>query len=283
MRIRCRGSATPAWTRANTNIIGLDGRTFAIVEAGARPVELTYELDTVAHVDFDGTLPNGFTAHPKRDPKTGELFAAAYFWGLDHIQYIVVGTDGRVRKLEPISVKGSPMMHDMSLTERHAVIYDLPVTFNLEVAAAGGRFPYTLGRRLRRARRRAAPRGHERRRPLVRGRAVLRVPSAQRVRRRRPRRARRHSPPPDVRPGPSAGRTKARPSLWRWTVDLSSGMVKEEQLSDRAEEFPRVDERVVSRPHRFGYGASLSVGDDVGFDGSLDAQARPGERHHRGP
>ena len=120
---------------ANTNIIGLDGRTFAIVEAGARPVELDYELDTVAHVDFDGTLPNGFTAHPKRDPQTGELYAAAYFWGLDHIQYIVVGTDGRVRKLEPISVKGSPMMHDMSLTERHAVFYDLPVTFNLEVGS----------------------------------------------------------------------------------------------------------------------------------------------------
>src|SRR5690606_23301653 len=46
---------------ANTNVIGLAGRTFAIVEAGARPVELSYELDTIAHCDLDGTLPNGYT------------------------------------------------------------------------------------------------------------------------------------------------------------------------------------------------------------------------------
>ena len=66
---------TAGWTRANTNVIGHAGRTFAIVEAGARPVELTDELDTLRRSDFDGTLPNGYTAHPKRDPETGELFA----------------------------------------------------------------------------------------------------------------------------------------------------------------------------------------------------------------
>src|SRR5579872_7520572 len=42
---------------ANTNVIGHAGKTFAIVEAGARPYELTDELDTVAASDFDGTLP----------------------------------------------------------------------------------------------------------------------------------------------------------------------------------------------------------------------------------
>ena len=56
---------------ANTNVIGLAGRTYAIVEAGARPVELTDELDTICHSDLDGTLPNGYTAHPKVDPATG--------------------------------------------------------------------------------------------------------------------------------------------------------------------------------------------------------------------
>ena len=56
---------------ANTNVIGHAGRTFAIVEAGGRPVELTEELETVCFSDFDGTLAHGFTAHPKRDPRTG--------------------------------------------------------------------------------------------------------------------------------------------------------------------------------------------------------------------
>jgi carotenoid cleavage dioxygenase len=252
---------------ANTNIIGHAGRTFAIVEAGARPVELTYDLDTVAHVDFGGTLPNGFTAHPKRDPQTGELFAAAYHWGLDHIQYIVVGADGRVRKLEPITVKGSPMMHDMSLTERHAVLYDLPVTFNLDLAMGGTVFPYVwddeYGARigvLPREGTDADVRWFEIEpcyvfHPLNAyddgDCVVLDVI-------RHPRMFDRD------RFGPNEG----APSLWRWTVDLASGTVKEEQLSDRAEEFPRVDERVASRPHRYGYGASLSSGADLGFDGS---------------
>ena len=40
--------------------------------------ELTDELDTVGVCDFDGTLTGGYTAHPKRDPETGELHAVSY-------------------------------------------------------------------------------------------------------------------------------------------------------------------------------------------------------------
>ncbi len=256
---------------ANTNVIAHAGRTLALVEAGACPVELTYELDTVAHTDFDGTLPNGFTAHPKRDPRTGELHAAAYFWELPYIHYLVMGQDGRVRRVENIEVKGAPMMHDMSLTQRHAVFYDLPVTFNLDLAMSGAVFPYVwnddYGARvgvMPRAGSGADTRWFEVEpcyvyHPLNAydddDRVVLDVV-------RHPRMFDRD------RRGPNDG----VPSLWRWTVDLSSGSVKEEQLFDRAEEFPRVDERVVSQPHRYGYGATLSVaeegGGDVGFDGS---------------
>jgi carotenoid cleavage oxygenase len=77
---------------ANTNVIGHAGRTLAIVEAGSRPYELTYDLDTVGICDFDGTLQNGYTAHPKLDPVTGELHAVCYWWGLgNNVQYVVVG------------------------------------------------------------------------------------------------------------------------------------------------------------------------------------------------
>ena len=44
---------------ANTNVIGHAGSTFAIVEGGNYPVELDYELETVARTDFSGTLPGG--------------------------------------------------------------------------------------------------------------------------------------------------------------------------------------------------------------------------------
>ena len=128
---------------ANTNVIGHAGRTFAIVEAGARPYELTYELDTVGPCDFGGTLPGGYTAHPKRDPVSGELHAVSYFWGWGNmVQYTVIDAAARVRKVVNVEVGGSVSIHDMSLTERFAVIYDLPVVFDIEVAMSGAGFPY---------------------------------------------------------------------------------------------------------------------------------------------
>ncbi len=136
----------PNWsgngTGPNTNVGGFAGRTWALVEAGGCPVELTYELETVGRNDFFGTLPGAFTAHPKVDPDSGEMHAVVYApaqW-MDHTQYVVVGTDSRVRKTVDIPM-GMSMVHDMSLTSRYAVIYDLPVTVDMEAAMAGSTFP----------------------------------------------------------------------------------------------------------------------------------------------
>ena len=127
----------------NTNVVGHAGRTFAIVEAGARPVELSDELETICHTDLGGTLPHGYTAHPKRDPHTGELHAMSYWWGRpDVLEYTVIATDGTVRRRVDVPVPGGPMVHDCSLTERFVVAYDLPVTFDLDAAMTGTRFPY---------------------------------------------------------------------------------------------------------------------------------------------
>src|SRR5436190_15310590 len=78
----------------NTNVIGHAGRTWALVEAGTRPMELTDELESVGFSDFDGTLPGGYTAHPKRDPESGELHAVSYYWEWPYIQYTRLGIDG---------------------------------------------------------------------------------------------------------------------------------------------------------------------------------------------
>ncbi len=137
----------PNWSGStlgpNTNAGGFAGRTWAMVEAGGTPVELTYELESIARNDFDGTLPGAFTAHPKIDPHTGEMHAMVYAWAqwLDHVQYVVVGTDGLVRHTVDIPLPGMTMLHDMSLTERYAVVYDQPCTVDFDLAFAG-RFPF---------------------------------------------------------------------------------------------------------------------------------------------
>ena len=251
---------------ANTNVIGHAGRTFAIVEAGGRPAELTDELDTVCFSDFDGTLPHGFSAHPKRDPLTGELHTVGYYWGRpDVLEYTVVGVDGKVRHRTDVAVPGGPMVHDCSITEQFLAVYDLPVTFSLDAAMAGTRFPYAWDPG-HQARIGLLPKGAEGGEvewfevepcyvfhPLNAhddgDRVVLDVV--------------RH---PRMFDRDKLGPNDGAPSLWRWTIDRSAGKVVEEQLDDRPIEFPRVDERLVGRPHRFGWATGLTMdGDDVAF------------------
>jgi carotenoid cleavage dioxygenase len=62
----------------NTNVLDIGGRTFALVEAGSFPVELDETLDGQAYNPFGGTLHGSYSAHPHRDPLTGEFPAITY-------------------------------------------------------------------------------------------------------------------------------------------------------------------------------------------------------------
>jgi len=270
---------------ANTNVIGHAGRTLAIVEAGGLPVELTYDLDTVQMTDFGGTLPGSFTAHPKRDPRTGELHAVVYYWEWDYVQYVVVGTDGQVRRTVDIPVPGKPMLHDCSITESQVVILDLPVTFDLDAAMSGtSTLPYSwnpdygarVGLLPRDATSGDATRWCEvdlcfvyhpmNSYDLPDGRVVCDVV--------------RHPKMFDTdRNGPNEG----TPSLVRWTIDPAAGRVHEEVLDDRGQEFPRHDERLVGRRNRYGYAAAFGAGVEHGPALKHDFDAGTTEVHEYGP
>jgi 8'-apo-carotenoid 13,14-cleaving dioxygenase len=107
------------------------------------PRRAHYELDTIGRNDFYGTLPGGFTAHPKVDPDTGEMHAMVYAWAqwMDHVQYVVVGTDGRVRRTVDIPLPACRCCTTCRSRERYAVVYDQPVTVDFDLAFAG-RFPF---------------------------------------------------------------------------------------------------------------------------------------------
>ena len=128
----------------NTSVGGFAGRTWAMVEAGTSPMTLTYELDTIGYNGFDGTLPGAFTAHPRYDAATGELHAVCYAYPdqLDRVQHVVVGRDGRVAKVTDVPLTGMPMVHDMSLTSRYVLVYDLPVCLDSEAAMTGSPVPF---------------------------------------------------------------------------------------------------------------------------------------------
>ena len=127
----------------NTNVIGISGRTWALIEAGSYPVELSETLDEQTYNPFDDTLQGSFTAHPHWDPLTGEHHAIAYE-GTDQstIRHVVLSPQGRVVREEPIKVANGPSIHDCGLTARFVLILDLPVTFSLKTLIGGHSFPY---------------------------------------------------------------------------------------------------------------------------------------------
>jgi carotenoid cleavage dioxygenase len=53
----------------------------------------------------------------------------------------------------------------------------------------------------------------------------------------------------------------SRPTLDRWIVDLAAGTVSAEHHDERPQEFPRINETLLGRRHRFGY----TVGIEGGF------------------
>jgi len=60
------------------------------------------------------------------------------------------------------------------------------------------------------------------------------------------------------------GPNEGPPTLDRWTVDLADGKVRESRIDDRPQEFPRVDERLIGKRHRYGYAPGVGVGTSGG-------------------
>jgi len=267
----------------NTSVGGFAGKTWALVEAGGTPMTLTYDLDTVGYDAFDGTLPAAFTAHPKYDPATGELHGICYAYPdlPDRVQHVVVGGGGRVSTVTDIPVDGMPMIHDMSLTPSSVLVYDLPVTLDIEAAIGGSPFPFGWnpdhGSRVG-----VLPRGGSGDdvvwcdAPLAyvfhpvnafdddNGRVVVDVCRYERMF-------------DSDRNGP-IGDSAA--TLARWVVDPVAGTVTETPLADGHHEFPTHDPRVAIRRHRFAFTAS---GLGLGPTARVDVDTGDTVLHDHGP
>jgi carotenoid cleavage dioxygenase len=123
----------------NTNVATLGDGVYALVEGGSTPVRLSAALDGQHYDDLGGTLAGAFTAHPHRDPLTGEHHGICYAGRRpNEIHHVVVSADGRVASDTSIMVAHGPMIHDCAITARYVLILDLPVTFSM----AGQSLPY---------------------------------------------------------------------------------------------------------------------------------------------
>ncbi|KAJ6834458.1 carotenoid 9,10(9',10')-cleavage dioxygenase [Iris pallida] len=117
---------------ANTALIYHHGKLLALSEADKPYVVKVFEdgdLQTLGMLDYDKRLSHSFTAHPKVDPFTDEMFTFGYALSPPYVTYRVISKDGVMRDPVPISIPAPVMMHDFAITENYAVFMDLPLYF----------------------------------------------------------------------------------------------------------------------------------------------------------
>ncbi|MGW1179192.1 carotenoid oxygenase family protein [Kitasatospora sp. NPDC002543] len=248
---RPRPGAAPriADVAPNTHVIGHADRTFALVEGGFRPYELSYEIETVGASDFCGTLPEGFAAHPKLDPLTGELHAITWQRDSEVLRHLVLDPRGTVVRTVDIPVPHRPVVHDMALTRNFAVVLDLTARVSEPDNRARRTYP-AVWDETRGARIGLLPRtGTEVRWYEVEPCFVFHTLNAHEDGDRVVLDAVRY---PRMFVG-GALDGQSSPTLDRWTLDTVSGEVTESRLDDRPQEFPAVSPAVVGGAHRYGY------------------------------
>jgi len=243
---------------ANTNVIRHGGRLLALEETHL-PWEMSTDLDTVGCLDFGGLLTTPMTAHPKICPETGELIFFGYqFMREPWLTYYRADSNGSLVHAAPISIPRPVMMHDFSVTRNHAVFLDLPIVFALD--HGGFAFRRDAGARIGLLPRTAGTDDDVRwfevepctvfhvLNSWEEGAKVVLYACRQ----------------PSMMDGGMNDLSNTA-TLWRWTIDTESGRIEECQVDDRQVDFPRVDDRRVGLPCRFGYAASVCAGSSPRF------------------
>jgi carotenoid cleavage dioxygenase len=225
------------------NVVRHGGRLLALAESDC-PYCLTPSLETLGRETFGGALPAGMTAHPKVDPRTGEMAVFCYLLEAPYLTWATIGPDGVVtRPPTPVSGVDRPVMiHDMALTERFLVLVLAPLYFDLRAALSGGSllsWQPEDGTRIA-----LVPRGGG---PILWShtdtfwcwhtanafdedeQVVLDLVEWSR--------------PGGIVPGPSEG------GLTRMRIEPRTGEVRREQLDRGSMELPRIDDRLIGRPH----------------------------------
>jgi carotenoid cleavage dioxygenase len=247
------------YNTANTHVVWHGNRLMALME-GTIAVELEPKtLATIGNFNYGGKINGPITAHPKFDHASGEMV----FFGnqakgpfSEFLRMNVADRNGNLIKDEMIEAPFPSFAHDFFVTEKYVVFPVYPLVFSLERAIAGG-----------------IPMAWEPERGAHFG-VMPRAGSAADVTW--------HSMDPrwsfhmvnawdegdsikvDVcasnatRFAPKLDGTMASaedglsPVLRRWTIDVggSTNTVGEEQLDDLPCEFPRTDDRFMTRAHR---------------------------------
>ncbi|KVE36403.1 carotenoid oxygenase family protein [Burkholderia sp. TSV86] len=249
--------SAPSWpdTNPNVNVIRHAGETLALAEGGT-PLAVTSALDTLGPARRHPGAVAGMTAHPKIDPRTGELVTFCADWKAPFLRYGVADAGGELTVDIEIALPAPSMMHDIAITANYSILLDLNVGYDFAMLARGHRMPL---------------RWHD-----ERGSRLCVIP--------------RHGG--DVRwfeiapcfiqhvinaydadettivldavrypwflrltPDGTAFEDNPLGTLWRYRIDLTSGAVTQTAACEAGMELPRINEQRTGQPYRYFYAA----------------------------
>lgn len=256
---------------ANTALVWHAGQMLALNEGGAPHAIKLPDLKTKGEYTYNNQLVSAFTAHPKVDPKNGEMRFFGYSLTPPYLQYSIVSAAGEIVRTVPIDLPMGVMMHDFAITENYTIFMDLPLTLNAERLQRGE--PLIMFESDRPSRFGIIPRhgdnsnirwfesspcyvfhtlnAYEDQDEIVliacrmSSTTVLKADDSQ------------IDPDADI------------PRLHCWRFNLSTGKVREEMLDDVPAEFPRINENFVGQTTRYGYAGKMGKGSLPLFDGLI--------------
>lgn len=274
----------------NTDLAFHAGQLLALwwLSGQARIIRLP-DLETMGTQTYGGALGRSISAHPKVDPRTGEMIFFDYALLPPYLTYGVVSADGHVTHHTPIDLPGPRLQHDIAITERFSILFDMSLMFDPQ--------------RLRRGQARLAffPDKPTRFGIVPRfgtnddvrwfegspcfmyhtinawedGDAVVLIGckiDAPFV----------HGSQEVARDGtgadrwPAIGLLRIAPRLHRWRFHLRTGALTEDTLDDRPTEFPRMNDGWLGTPSRYSYNGRVAARDVLQFDGLVKYDVQTG-------
>ncbi len=254
------------------SVVSHGGRVLALGELGY-PFEMTTELDTKGQYNFAGALQGNMTAHPKIDGVTGEMIFFGYDVLPPFLRYHEADSAGSLTNSVEINLPRSVMMHDFGATATRVIFMDMPVVTNLELIADGVQLPFEWDDN-HRARLGIMSRGsttdtvkwidadpcyvfHPLNSYDDGDKIVMDVVRYEKL-----------------FTNEKSGDFNKGSQLVRWTIDVAAGLIDTHVLSDRNQEFPRINPRFECHPHRYGY--VIAADGALGFEGLLKHDLKVG-------
>jgi carotenoid cleavage dioxygenase len=259
VRGRIRGTA-------NTNAWIYGGKLYALKEDSPALAMNAATLETEGYTRFGGIKAQTFTAHPKIDPRTGNMIAFGYAaTGVcsEDCAFYEISPAGELLQEVPFKAPYYCMMHDFAITEDYALFHIVPSIGSWERLRAGlphfgfdTTLPVYLGVLPRRRGAAAQDIRWFKRDNCFASHVLNAFQDGSRIHFDTPEAKNNFFPFfPDVHGAPFNG-PDAMTYLTRWTVDLSSrssDFVAIERLTETAAEFPRIDDRCAGVPYRHGW------------------------------